>query len=70
MLTSLLDYFGTCSLGIVCADNAVKTVLDTLSASSGVDSKIPSTYHVHVELGSEPVFVSKLSKAISVGCRQ
>jgi len=34
LLTSLLDNFGTCSLCVVCADNAVETVLDAQLASS------------------------------------
>jgi hypothetical protein len=71
LLTGLLDHFSTCSLGVVCADNAVETVLDTTLVSSIADIQIISTYHVHVELGSKSACVSKFTTPLSgVACSQ
>jgi hypothetical protein len=63
-LTSLLDHFGTSSLGVVGADNAVQTVLHAKLVSSIADIQIKSTYHIHVELGSKSALVSKFTMAI------
>lgn len=38
--TSLLDDLGTCSLCVVCTDNAVETVLDTQLAKSSASRDI------------------------------